>query len=326
MRAKIKSVTIGIAKVGVGLALLGMVIYLADPQKLWVGIRDANRWHLMLSILLVFASYLVGVVRWQLLSRSLGIYNVGFWQFLVLHFLGIFCNNFLPTGIGGDVVKAYYLGKAGRQHESYLSVMLDRYVGLLVLLLVAALVSLLQPAEGFYRQLAYASWGILILFVGGGLGTLLGTDILTKLLNRYGKEALGNKIKEINLLMRGLITNYPTLLKALGLSIFSQAFIILAVYELSLAAGAQTSAVAMFIIVPLVLLVNALPISIGGLGTRELAFVYLLSQVYLLAGMDQNTARNAAAVVAVLWLVVMLFTSLPGAAGYSFISRLSSEG
>src|SRR5207247_817835 len=111
------------AKILIGMGLLALVIYWADPAKLLHNIINADRWHLTAAFLFVLISYFLGIKRWQVLSRSLGI-EVKFYRFVVLHFLGLFCNNILPSGIGGDFVKAYYLSKPDQKHKSLLSVML----------------------------------------------------------------------------------------------------------------------------------------------------------------------------------------------------------
>ena len=59
---------------------------------------------------------------------------------LELTFVGYFFNNFMPTAVGGDIVKAHYAGvSSGKRVESYASVFMDRMIGLYTFITVAAI-------------------------------------------------------------------------------------------------------------------------------------------------------------------------------------------
>src|SRR5262245_55943195 len=92
-------------KIAVSLVLLG---WLAD----WRQVRDTFgqlRLSLWLAALGVYGvAQLCSSIRWQLLSRPLGFVQP--WRrFLGYYFIGMFFNLMLPTSVGGDVVRAYYL-------------------------------------------------------------------------------------------------------------------------------------------------------------------------------------------------------------------------
>src|SRR5436190_13489781 len=84
--------------------------------------------------LLVLAQ-IVYAFRWFLVLRSLGV-QVSFRQVVEQYLLSIFFSNFLPTAIGGDVAKVYYLG----QQKGYLtigaSVFIDRFLGFFSMTLI----------------------------------------------------------------------------------------------------------------------------------------------------------------------------------------------
>jgi uncharacterized protein (TIRG00374 family) len=307
-----------IIKALLGSTLLALVIYWANPQKIYHSLLAANPGYLALAILFVLASFFLGIKRWQVLSRTLGI-EAKFSRYVVLHFLGLFFNNFIPSGVGGDFVKAHYLSDSNHQHRAYLSVVLDRYVGLLVMLLVGSALAFWQPRDQFHFKLSLIIWAMLIAFICGFFAMLIFSDLLARLLNRYHKKVWADKILELNALTRGFLKSYYVVGVTFWLSIASQALSILAVYELSLAVGARADVASMFVIVPLVFLISVLPISFGGLGTREAAFVYLLSRAFIIAGMLEGDAQGAAAGVAFLWLAINLLASLPGAASYYLV-------
>src|SRR5262249_15334701 len=87
----------------------------------------------------------VSAIRWQLLAAPLG-----FWQPLrrstAFYFIGRYFNLVLPTSVGGDVVRAWYLdGGSRRRLLAFLSVFVDRLSGLLVLLALACTALLWCP-------------------------------------------------------------------------------------------------------------------------------------------------------------------------------------
>ncbi len=104
------------------------------------------------ALLVFFAATVVTVVRWRLILRALGV-DPGFGDAFRLTFLGLFFNLAVPGLTGGDVVKAIYLGRSSARHEAaFLSVLVDRIVGVLGLALLATAVVL--PNRDRFREIA----------------------------------------------------------------------------------------------------------------------------------------------------------------------------
>ena len=115
----------------------------------WVS--RGQRWQNLTKIflqmnLLVFASALgiftIGQVlvgfRWWLLLRTQSIF-IRFWTAVRLHFLGLFYNNFMPSSVGGDLIRAWYVTRhTDKRFEAALSVFVDRAIGLSSTLIIAA--------------------------------------------------------------------------------------------------------------------------------------------------------------------------------------------
>src|SRR5205085_1159720 len=86
-------------------------------------------------------------LRWQLLARPLG-FSHRLPHFVRLYFIGMFFNLFLPSSVGGDVVRAWYLNaRSGRGMAAAVSVFIDRFSGLLVLLALAVVGSTVCSVE-----------------------------------------------------------------------------------------------------------------------------------------------------------------------------------
>lgn len=315
LRKVVQEKVIQAIKLFVGLGLLVLVIHKTglDSKEAINKIISANRMHLLIAFVFLVMSQILGVKRWQVLSNSLGM-NVGFIHCAKLHFLGLFSSTFL-TSMGGDVVKAYYLVE-GQKRKSYLSVMLDRYIGLVVMVFVASITAFALPKDDFHNKLSYGIWFIFFGLVSGGIFGLIFSDLLAKFLKQYNKEDIAEKLQEVNFLTKSFFTSYYVVTISLILSVVSQGFAILSVHQLSLAVGAVVDAGVMFVVVPIVMIVSVIPISPGGLGTREAVFVYLLTRVYTSVGIQEDFARSASALVAFLWLAINILVSLPGALIY----------
>src|SRR4051794_17211159 len=91
----------------------------------------------VVAVLAIVGMQTAGVVRWQLLLRGGGI-DSPMPRTLRAYWLGIFTNNVLPTGFGGDFTRALMVGRAsGRMVPAFVSVGFDRMTGLAALVLLA---------------------------------------------------------------------------------------------------------------------------------------------------------------------------------------------
>ena len=84
----------------------------------------------VLALLFYMAGQSAVAFRWWILLRTQSIY-ISIWLAVKLHLLGLFYNNFLPSSVGGDLARAWYVTKHTDKHfAAVLSVLVDRIVGL----------------------------------------------------------------------------------------------------------------------------------------------------------------------------------------------------
>jgi uncharacterized protein (TIRG00374 family) len=140
------------AKIGVSVAILGYLFYSASQKpEFWELIHAWQHWlwlRLGLAVLLVLAAVALTVYRWQMLARTLGL-EFTTREALRVGFLG-YAVNLMPLGIvGGDAVKAVFLSRLNptRKTEAVATVFVDRVIGLIALLLLAALGTLAIDIE-----------------------------------------------------------------------------------------------------------------------------------------------------------------------------------
>jgi uncharacterized membrane protein YbhN (UPF0104 family) len=210
----------------------------------------------------------------------------------------MYFNLLLPTSVGGDVVRAWYLdGRSGRRWPAFAAVLLDRLNGLAVLVALACLGVLMAPLD-LPAWIAYSVWGI----AAAGMLVLIVVRILSGLqISRALKmEHLKNLVD---------ISCQPRLLAAtLPLSVCVQLANVLLVWLIGQAIGAPVPAAYYCLIVPMVSLLTLLPISVNGMGVREEATVLFLAPL----GIAEGTALT----LSVLWFAAGASVSLLGGVVY----------
>lgn len=136
--------------------------------------RGANGWLLGLAYLLFLLSLFVRAGRWLVLLRGLGS-QVPFWRLVELYFVGSFFNAFLPSGFGGDIVRAAEVTREVEGGTAVGTVLVDRLSGLMVLFAMALAVLPMSaeslPPEVVWPLAAVALAGLVVsgVLLQGGL-------------------------------------------------------------------------------------------------------------------------------------------------------------
>ena len=233
--------------------------------------------------LVIGALAIMGVVfpiqtwRWLILMRSQQMV-VGFGRAFRLTMAGLFFNFCMPGTTGGDVVKAYYTAKnSGQQTTGVMSVLLDRVAGMVGLVLLAALVGLTMLDEPVVGKLTLGLWlGLLGLAAGTGLYLAPGWREalrLHKLRQWLPGGALLAKIDEAAAAYRH---HKATVATAVGVSVIVHLCLMTSAALVGKALGLGLPITLLLAVLPLVLLVGALPITFQGIGVMEWLVLQLL--------------------------------------------------
>jgi len=291
--------------VSLGLLLVLIWIMRKDARGILGILKGSNK---ALILLVVFINMLLTIVvayRLKLLLSGQKIL-LSIKDVVHLTFIGYFFNSFLPTAIGGDIAKAYYISKkTDNKVASYAAVLADRILGLAATLLIA-LAGLLFIGKSLDNK--FIVWMVPVVF----LLTITIIAILLKKNNTPAKASSGKSgmfyaIKEKLLKLYAAINlyrdNLALLVKGMALSLVLQAMSIVSVYLLILCIGSDMPIFRLFLIIPLVWAVSMLP-SLNGLGVREGAFVYFLKG-YI--------GPEKAFTISLLWLgLIMLYSVIGG--------------
>jgi uncharacterized protein (TIRG00374 family) len=302
-----KKFAVAALKLGVTLGLFSWLlsrIELDAVSGILAGVRGVD---ILIAIGLHTVAILLGGLRWWLLLGHTGA-SGPFRSIFPSYYLGIFFNNILPTGVGGDVVRTLHLKLRGHSLKSLVSsAIVDRLIGLGMILMIGSAALLAWPGAHFddnSRRLALA----LLLAVPLSAGLLFVPPLgawLERLHGRYRHTRVRGALLDLIRMCYSYRAGKSLVLAAVAITVGMQSLVILCYYLLGNSVGIALPAIAYFAVVPVVLLAASLPISLGGLGVREGALVGLL--------LVMNVGSQPAIALSLLFLFVLWVSSAPGA-------------
>ncbi len=273
-----------------------------DLAQTWQVALHANPWILGGTVILFLSSFLPMARRWQLLSRSLG-FQRNFLELCRFYFVGCFFNLFLPSTVGGDVSRCYYLTKGtGLYKEGFYSVLADRASGIAVLFLCATLGIIFSPgAANLPWQL---KWPI---FAG-----TFATFVVLPFMPQLSKLILGERnwiTRQFNESSARIFWQEKNIIPvSLAWSFASQLILVFCHYTVGMALGLDIPLWFCFVFYPSVAVLGFITPSFNGIGIREWAYTYFLMMV----GIDKSHALT----YALMWLALTTFASVVGGLVY----------
>lgn len=223
----------------------------------------------LLSTALLAALSLPATLRWQAVLRALG-RRLAFLHGLRLVLVGLFFNQVLPSSVGGDAVRIWQVRRDGVDLRTAIdSVVIDRLMALGILFLIIA-VSL--PALFAIIPSPVARTAIALLAGGGLVGYVL-FAFLDRLPNFFFRWRATKAIAALSTDFRTAISSPRYGAMSLALSLVIQLVVALSVFVLAASLEYRVSLIDCVILMPLVILATAIPISIAGWGVREGAMV-----------------------------------------------------
>jgi uncharacterized protein (TIRG00374 family) len=286
----------------------------AGPQELWHTLTLIHPAALGASLLCVGAVVMLNVIRWRMVLKVQGL-DLSLARATGISFVAQFFNSFLLGSSGGDLIKAYYAAREThhKKTEAVTTVVVDRLIGLWSMLLYAALMMTLN----IHIVLKYRRYWALCLVILGMFAALTVVLVIAfwgGVSKRFPRARhLLRRLPKGEMLERSLDScrefgKEPKLLfKAVGLSLILNTFCVLQVLFLAKSLGIEATQ-ALFVVVPIVFCISALPVTPSGLGVRENLFVLLLVVL--------NVQQTAALSLSLLAFAGGLFWSLVGGVVY----------
>ena len=281
----------------VGILLLQLLVTAAglwyvfhDPQRraqIAVALKQADGIWLILGWLCYSVVEILATVRWQLLLRIQGI-RLSWLRAGAIVMIGLFFNQFLPGGVGGDAMRLYFVFKLapGRKIGATPSVAMDRVLGLLTLLFLAGMSLSLR-----FNALTRSSSSLHIVYLA--LALLGASFVFVVLLFWLASAGLLSELPKVTPFRKVIIESgealrrYRTHLVTMAFAFLITVAAHLAYYtsyycageSLHASAGHAASLADILSIMPLVDTIVSVPISLGGVGVRETLFQELLGNL-----------------------------------------------
>ena len=273
--------------------------------------------HFAAAVALYLFSVYLSSLRWRLLIP----YPIGIRRLFSMYIVGSFFNTCLPGIIGGDAVKAYYLSRelklhspvaagpfgSGKSATAVASVFMDRYIGLVALLVIGLAV---LPAGFDLLSRTPVPWAMPVLFVG-----FIASSVL------FFRFRLGERLRflvGVYDYFNYYFTKRHKLVKAFLYSIAIQITVIVSVYVLAMGMDIDITLLSLLVFLPLIILIAMVPVSISGIGIREGAFVFFLGTM----GVPPDKAMT----LSILWFLSLVVAGLWGLVEYLRFKHLFGGG
>lgn len=295
-------------KLAVAVILIGVLLSFVDWRKSLDLLGDVKLLPTFWAAVLLAAGVLLSTLKWRVLLTAHAI-CLPFLRLLRYYWMGSFFSNFLPSNVGGDVVRLTLMYKEGSLAVIGASILVERLTGLFVLLCFSVFGLTFLSNHLTEASVLLPMW-LLILVMSGVLGAavLLGGQVGRWLRAPLEPDRLVGRVVLALIKIAEALTYYrqqrKSIVVAILLSVAFYISMVLFQYSVILSIGVEISVLDVALIAPLIALVSFVPISINALGVAEGAFVLFFSQ----AGLSPEEALAAA----VLRRVLMTGYSLIG--------------
>src|SRR5947209_5306195 len=319
-----KKVFVTALQLAVTIALLIWVFH--DPEqrhKMGKALQEAHYRWVAAAIVAYVIVEIAAAIRWQILLRVQKI-RLNVPRLIGLFLIGMFYNQFLPGGTGGDIIKRYLLLKETPDHKAgaLLAVVFDRFIGLVAL--VAITVTLVSMRFGLLSQ-TYETrrylW-ILLILLGVSVATLAASFVISgfNLFRSLPHKFPGrDKLIEIAAAYHLYARHWVATSFAFGASLIAHLATFTTFLCAAYALRADVVVTNFFAVMPIERTISALPISFAGVGIREKVLQTMLHQV---CGVNEGVAI----LIGSLSFLIMVVCCLPGGIVYFFYRPSGPEG
>ena len=280
--------------------LLWLIIRQLDTKGAVSQILEIGRYHLVGALLILFFLVLPAAVRWSNILKIVG-YPLQFTNTLPVMLVAGFFNQALPSTMGGDIVRMAHGHRVGIPVEIAISnVVIDRLASFVSLLL---LVVMTLPII-FFSIGDTSQWWIAPFFIVVGAVALFLLVSLKHIPSNLQTSRLIHAIMNFSEHLAAVLHNRRWGTRAMVAGLVVHVIRVVAIWIIALGLHIDTGLLDCFALVPLALLVAMIPISIGGWGLREGAFLGAFSLV--------GVAPVDAVALSVMFGLCSILTSLPG--------------
>ncbi|HEY2432471.1 MAG TPA: lysylphosphatidylglycerol synthase transmembrane domain-containing protein [Vicinamibacterales bacterium] len=309
--SRVRSLLLSAIKAVVSLGLLYLLFSRVDVSRLWSVARTASPLLLCSAFALYFVVVLISTWRWRILLRAQHV-DLPF-SFLAQSFLvAAFFNNFLPSNIGGDVIRITDTARViGSRTLATTVVLIDRGLGLLGLALMAAIGATLM------HHMVVGRVGPGILWAGFGLGAMIATPALLfpervarllQPLRVFHQEWVDARLEKLTFALTKFKETPTAIAECFGGAILVQGILVGFYLAIARSMNIPIGFTELAVIVPVSFVVQMIPLSVNGFGVREATFGFYFTRLGL--------PLESALLVSFVGAALMMLFSLSGGVAY----------
>ena len=282
-------------RAAISAAVLAYISADVDHGDLRAALSAVHVKALVLPLVLYLLGQVLSAVKWWMLGTSVG-FARPLGDYIRFYFIGMFLNVFGLSTIGGDVVRGLYLGDGRRPGLALNSVLFDRISGLAILMALGAAALLAFPGYAL-------PWPLSAGCIVGGVALVVGWWTCPKLVrllpvrNRFRRQVeydLAPFWRDRGLLVRVSLLSLVFHLSQVGVQ-----------WLLARAAGTSLPFSYCLVMHPILSVMMALPVSIGGFGVREGGYLYFLTRL--------DVEDSIAVTMGLLWWLMGALSGILGA-------------
>lgn len=289
-RARVK----WLARILVSAGIVAYILVDVDRGDLLAAIRRVRPGPLVAGAILFVAGTTLNAYKWSLLGRSVGLGRT-VPEYVRFYFVGIFFNLFGLSTLGGDVIRALYVGGGRQVGRALNSVVFDRVSGLAFLLVLGAGALLAFPGYGFPRVLTTT-------VVALGIAPFVGWWLAPRLVRLL---PAGNRVRRlVEEDLEPFWRDGRLLGTVAAVSLVFHLTQVSVQWMLARAVGIALPFSYCLVMHPMLSVMTALPVSVGGFGVREGGYLYFLTRL--------NVDDSVAVTMGLLWFAMTAVSGLIG--------------
>jgi len=300
-------------KGAVTIAVFAVILTALDAGRVFRIMARADKTLFFLSLVIFIGRNVVAAYRQQLLLRHKNC-HLGLPVLTRLYFIGAFFNLFLPTVVGGDISRGFYLYRySGGKEETLSTLFIERYLGILAMMALALLSLFIAFVTGINTISRDVMLVIFIVFACGlTAGFLVLNERMERLFEQLFSRLSPRLARPLSVLTHAMSYGRASAILLAGflVSVGFQFLSIVSTYIIALSIHETLPFIHYLILLPIVWILMMIPVSISGLGIREGAFLYLFSA----AGMSRENAMA----LSLLWLAQIIILGIIGGVVFLF--------
>lgn len=254
-------------RVAFSVIIVALLFVILPADELVAAVRRLPPWAWLVAIPSYMALHLIGVVKWRTLTNAAGA-GLGFVDAVRAYYSGLFGNMFLPSIVGGDVVRAgVAFGVVRSKSGLLLGSLVDRVQDIVGLGLVAGTGALMSP-RALSPESRMVFWMLAGLLGIGALAAFATWRLMPSIRLPY---RIRRKLVPVRRAVRATAAQPSRLFAALALGMLLQSGLIVLNWALGIGIGIDIPLYVWFFVWPLAKISGLLPVTQGGIGVREAA-------------------------------------------------------